>query len=273
MTTYEQGTSVTLEATWESAITDVRLTIRPPDGVLAVLELPDVEQDSPTSFHYDVVGDQAGDWYWLWEALAPGVGPREGSFTIDPNRTTEQGATDAADLRTLIPRVRRTLEGPQATSALADASVLTDAEILAAIADGVSSFLLYGGEASRGFTLNVTDRDAYYLAPIAWSIDPVLDDARATAIVAQVALDVYFHQVKAMKVMERIGDEASTWEYQLSASLVRDQLKALQEARDRAIAVLTTADTPLDSYVSFLGSRDQRVLLHIGQDWIGPPEL
>lgn len=252
--TYEQGSAVTIEATWESAITNVRLTIRAPDQTEAVLGFGDVVADAPETYHYNVIADQAGDWYYLWEALAPGLGPVEGTFTVDANQTLLDGVTDLSDIRVMIPRVRRALEGPGSTGPLADSAVLTDGQVTALIADAIADIILYTGSAF-GHSLLATELDPFYMAPTAWETSEALTLTEQSVVVAQAALGYFFHRLQDVKVSEEISDEASTWKYQLSSTLIRDQMKMLQDARDRALASVGEAQIS-DSYHSFLAERD-----------------
>lgn len=251
---YEQGTPVTIEALWESAVTDLRLTIRPPDQSAIVKVFADVVADSDREFHYNVVGDQAGDWYYLWEALAPGLGPVEGTFRVDPNQTLLTGVTDLSDIRVMVPRVRRALEGPGSTGPLADSAVLTDDQVTALIADAIADIILYTGSAF-GHSLLATALDPFYQAPTAWETTEALTLTEQSVVVAQAALGYFFHQLKELKVSEEIADEASSWKYQLSSTLIRDQMKMLQDARDRALTAVGETQMT-DSYHSFLAERD-----------------
>lgn len=253
---YEQGTSVTIEATWESVVSALRLTIRAPDETEQVVTTGSLATADSVTWSYGLIVDQPGDWHYLWEALSPGVGPIEGAFTVDANQTTLDGVTDLADIRTLIPRVRRALEGPGSTGPLANSAILTDDQITAQIADAIADIILYTGSAF-GHTLNVTSRDAHYMAPNAWTVDPAFTLPEESVVVAQAALGYFFHALRDLKVQEEISDEASTWSYQLSSSLIRDQMKMLQESRDRALTAVESQGTArLDTYISFISERD-----------------
>lgn len=165
-------------------------------------------------------------------------------------------APDPKDIQVLIPRVRRAIDGPAADAADAPAATLNDVQVTGLIADSIAEVILYTG-GLFGYTLDVTDRDDTYGAPNAWQTDEVLSDDAATVIAAQAALDYYFHTVKGLKVSETITQEGRSWQYALSASVLRDQLKALRDARDRALAALTEKTDPaLETYVSFLAVRD-----------------
>jgi hypothetical protein len=264
---YEQGSVVTISVLWEDNVTDLRLTIRRPDNTLDVLGFADVDHDSGAAHHYDLVADQVGDYYYLWEALSPGLGPKEGDFQVDVNTTTVEGVTDQRDVRVMIPRVRRAIDGPSATSPLSPSTTLNDGEVEALIADAVANIILNTGSAF-GHTLEVSARDPFYLAPTAWIVDPEFTEAEGSVVVAEAALTFYFHKFQELKVQEEISDEGQTWSWQISASLVRDQMKMLQDARDRALeVVMQSSGLNLDSYVSYIEVRDRATSLYI-EPWI-----
>lgn len=129
----------------------------------------------------------------------------------------------------LIPRTRRALGGPVAAN-----TTLTDDEVKALIADAVAEVVFYTGGVF-GHQLLVTNRDGTYNAPDEWAIDPALDEAETTVIVAQAALSYFFHEFRDLKVQEEIANEGASWSYSLSANLVLEQMKMLREARDKAL--------------------------------------
>lgn len=165
--------------------------------------------------------------------------------------------TDLSDTRVLIPRVRRALEGPSAPtgSAAIVAGNLSDDEINAVIADSVAEVIFYTG-GLFGHTLNVVSRDAEYMAPDAWTVDPDLTEAEATVIVAQAAINHFFHYAKGLKTQERIADEAQEWQYQRSAQVISDWIKHLREMRDQALAQIEIDEDTDDAWVSFIAVRD-----------------
>lgn len=147
----------------------------------------------------------------------------------------------------MVPRVRRALEGAGA------APVLTDDAVKDLVADALAATILYT-DGVFGKTLTVTDDEGG--VPTEYEVDPELDLSEQTVIAAQAALDHFFHEFRDKKVQEHISDEAQSWEYTLSAQLLRDQLKMLVDARDRALAVLIARGVALDSYTSYLAVRD-----------------
>lgn len=172
--------------------------------------------------------------------------------------------TDLRDLRVLIPETRRAIDGPTATSSAAVTASLNDVEILGLIADATAEVILMtGGDASFGYKLEVVERDALYLAPIAWRTDRERNSYADTVIRAQAAINFYFQKVSVLKTREEISDEGQTWSYEFSASLVRDQMKYLIDVRQQAITMLAAINAPLDSWVSLVAERDKMAALYL----------
>lgn len=154
------------------------------------------------------------------------------------------------DIRILVPRVRRALEGAGTPE------VLTGDAIKDIVADAIASVILYSS-GSFGKDLNVTDTDEDTGAPSEYETSEALTLAEQTMIASQAALDYFFFQYGGVKISERVTDEGSTWEYGLSATLLRDQLKHLIAERDAALEeVSADSGASLEKYSSFLQVRD-----------------
>lgn len=252
---YEAGATVTVNVTFATPPPDVELHVHDPEGghMHYLYSNAEVEQDSSTEFHVDFVALLPGEWSYLFTD-GSGSAAKEGAFIVDPNRTHTPAVTDLRDLRTLIPRTRRVLNGPHATSENAPGSELSDEEILGVIADAVANVILYTG-AGFGVMLEVTSRDAFYLAPNAWQTSAQLSTQEESVVICQAAIDYYFQGLQTMKTRETIKDEGQEWTYELSANLLRDQLKLLIDARDRALQAISDQSN-LDEYVSFIAERD-----------------
>lgn len=164
---------------------------------------------------------------------------------------------DLRDTRVLIPRTRRALEGPHA-SASGAATSYTDGEVNAMVADAIADILLYSGADGEvfGHQLEVTARDNYYSAPTAWRTSEQLSEPEVSLIVAQAALTHFTTTLKTLKTSERIADEGQEWEYQIAASVLTEQIKALRADRDRAIEILKGENVITEEYVNFLEVRD-----------------
>jgi hypothetical protein len=165
--------------------------------------------------------------------------------------------TDLRDTRVLIPRVRRALQGPQASGLTAEANELSDDEANGLIADALADIILYGGgEEVFGHQLVVSARDEDYMAPIAWMTDTPLTEYEGSVVIAQAALNYYLNFAKTLKTSERIADEGQEWEYQIAATVITQQIKALREDRDRALEALRGRNVVTDDYINYLQVRD-----------------
>lgn len=163
--------------------------------------------------------------------------------------------TDNRDIRTLIPRVRRALDGPHATSSAAPSSTFTDDEVTAQIADAIAEVIFFTPE-GFGKTLVVTERDEYYLAPTAWQTSESLTDPEASVIVYQAALNNIYHGLSEMKTSETITNEGEEWSWSISAQAVAERVKSLQKLRDEAIAKLEMNEADEVEWVNTLAVRD-----------------
>jgi hypothetical protein len=182
----------------------------------------------------------------------------------------------AEDLKTLIPRTRRAIDGPRATDAAAPSTTLSDAQLLGLIADAVAEVVFYTGGVF-GHQLVVTDRDATYNAPNAWAVDPELTEAEATVIVSTAALNHFFYVAQDLKVQEAIRDEGSEWSYSLSAQLLLERVRHLQRDRDQALELVEAQQAVSTVWVNLLHERDRYVAEAIepclGQPYYGYREL
>lgn len=157
-------------------------------------------------------------------------------------------------LTELIPRLRRSIDGPAGSSGLA-AVALTDDMVEGAAADALADVILFtGGQFPH--TLVVLDRDGTYNAPSHWAVDPTLAPEEETVIVAQAAINFYFHYFKDLKVSENIANEGQSWEYTLSANVVKAQFDNLVKMRDEAIAAVERKNWVPTYFAGFLEARD-----------------
>lgn len=214
-----------------------------------------------------------GKYIVLWDdgAPTPEYAPEELTVTStlpeDWEGLSPEAVTDPRDVRVLIPRMRRALDGPTATSSAAVSSTLNDSELTNVIADAIASVIFYSGSA-WGKTLEVTERDGYYLSPVSWRTSEELTEPEGTVIVAQAAIDYWHNELVTMKTQERIADEGQEWSYSISASAVSERIKALQKARDEAIALLSAGSGENEAWESFIAVRDSQVSALI-EPWVG----
>lgn len=157
----------------------------------------------------------------------------------------------AQDVAELVPRVRRAIEGPVAETG---PGALTEAALAAMAADAIADVILLTS-GSWPHTLEVTGRDAQD-HPSEWAVDPGLSLPEESVIAAQAAITYFFHQVRNVRTSEQITNEGQTWSYSISANLLRDQIKLLQEQRDAALSSLLDANPVLARYASLLAARD-----------------
>lgn len=179
-------------------------------------------------------------------------------------------APEPNDVKVLIPRVRRALDGPAATSPDAPSNTYTDEELKSLIADAIGEIIFFTGGLFP-HTLNVKTRDATYGAPDQWTVDPPLDEGEAAVVAAQAAINTYFFSLRDMKTQETISDEGQTWSYTVSATLVRDQLQYLMALRDKALEQIKAQQSAaLDQYVSYIHERDVLASAYV-EPWISQP--
>lgn len=169
----------------------------------------------------------------------------------------------------MIPRVRRAIDGPNTSSSASVSASLTDDQVKDLTADACADIILLTSSLF-GHSLNVLAYDPAYNAPSEYSIDPDPGLDEGTVIVAQAALNYFFHEFRDKKVMEHIANEAQQWEYQLSANLLSAQLKMLQDARDKALEALERERiVGVDNFRSFMAVRDQTTAMAL-EPWVDP---
>lgn len=155
------------------------------------------------------------------------------------------------DVRVLIPRIRRKLEGIGAPAA-------SDDDVKFAAADAIADVILFEGSAF-GKQLLVTSTDDTYNAPDEYATSEELTLPEGEVVAAQAALNRFFFSFVGTKISQTIKDEAQEWSYGLSSTLLRDQLNALIKERDKAIEALGDGGHTLARYSSFLAVRDCEV--------------
>lgn len=166
------------------------------------------------------------------------------------------------DVRVLIPRVRRAIEGPVPPST----GALTDTQVEALAADAIADIiLLTGGEWDHTLTANEVDETGGF--PIHWEVDPELSLEEVALVAAQAALQQVFYTLKDAKVSERIKNEGVEWEWSKSASLLRDYLKMLMQMRNEALKALQAANPVMARYASILQVRDP-VMAAVIEPWV-----
>lgn len=156
----------------------------------------------------------------------------------------------AQDVRTLVPRVRRAMEGP-----VISAQKLTDDECLTVAADSIADIILLTVGA-WGRQLLVTHRTVGGV-PDEWSVDDELLPEEESMIAAQAAISYLYHALRDQKTMENILNEGAQWQWEKSPNLMIAQLKGLQDMRDQALKALMQKHPVLAQYASILEVRDR----------------
>lgn len=164
--------------------------------------------------------------------------------------------TDLRDTRVLIPRARRALEGLSAEGSAT--STYSDDQVNGAVADAIARVLLYSGDL-LGHTLEVVERDDYYMAPIAWRTSGELTEQEQVLIATQAALDHVYTSLVETKTSQTIRNEGQEWSYSISAGALTERLKGLREDRDRALEVIASQNQIDEDWISFVQARDARV--------------
>lgn len=163
---------------------------------------------------------------------------------------------DPVDIRTMVPRVRRAIEGVGSTPTLSDGNVKD------LVADALADVVLYSGGLFGAELLVTADENGI---PTEYATSEALTLPQQGVVAIQAALNFFFFRFVDAKTSERIADEAQSWEWTKSANLVRDQLKYLIEQRDKALEQVADEGAPLDAYESFLAVRDESIAA-----WIEP---
>lgn len=175
--------------------------------------------------------------------------------------------TDRRDVRVMIPRCRRAIDGPAADSPASPAASLTDDQLMQIVADALADVILFTNSVF-GKSLQVTAYDDFYQAPAEYQTSEELTLDEQTVIIAEAALNYHLTYLRDLKISERITNDAVEWEYSLSATTLRDYLKALQDRRDKALeSIMATENINLDGYASYIQVRDVQTSLAI-EPWV-----
>jgi hypothetical protein len=157
----------------------------------------------------------------------------------------------AQDVRELIPRVRRAIEGPVPLSS----GALSDAQVEALAADCIADIILLT-EGLWGHELAVSEVDDTTGYPEHWTVDPGLSLPEESLVAAQAAVQYFIYTVKEGKTSERIKNESREWEWQKSPTLLKDWFAELVKARDAALETVTATNPPMARYASILAVRE-----------------
>lgn len=131
-------------------------------------------------------------------------------------------------IRVLVPRVRRAVEG------VGQPAVLSDDQLKDLVADSIANILLFTGGVF-GKQLLVTARDPITNVPTEYATSEPLSLAEGSVVAFEAALQQCFIALREMKISETLRDEGQEWSYQVSPTLLRDQIAYLQAQRDKAL--------------------------------------
>lgn len=162
--------------------------------------------------------------------------------------------TDLKDIRVMIPRMRRALDGPTASGSVSGS--LSDDQVTAVIADAIAEVIFYSN-GSWPRKLLVTERSTDYLAPIAWETDEPLTEPEQTVVTTQAALNYIYSTLDSSKTSETLKEADREWSWSVSANSMSDRIKDLRAQRDRALEVLEASDGfAAEAWVNILAARD-----------------
>lgn len=252
------GTKATIHAVFrdeEGAFADpegvLTLEIVDPDGGTHTYAAGELVHDSAGKYHKDRVFDVSGLWNyrWLVNGQVADEGTEEAESVFD-----EEGDVDLTDLKVLVAAARRAMEGPYGPPT--NKPALTNEQVYQMVADACANVILYSGSLF-GHELQVKKRDPLVGFPTEWNTNTELTVWEGAVIVSQAALDYFFHLFRDFKTSETISNEGTSWEWTLSANVLKNYLETLQDQRDKALAGLVKHHPVLDQYASNIRVRDQ----------------
>jgi hypothetical protein len=164
--------------------------------------------------------------------------------------------TDLSDVRVLIPRMRRALDGPEATGSAAVSAKLSDDQVTAVIADAIADVIFYSSGAFP-HKLEVVERDTAYMAPSAWKTDTPMSEDEQSVIVAQAALNYFLNSLSNLKSSETLKEADREWTWAISASALAERVKELRAQRDKAVELLTAQNVIAEAWINTLEVRDR----------------
>lgn len=253
------STVVAVDGVVQDAASPVTLEVVDPDGVVTN---PSVTRVALGTYKAFVLASKAGHWWWRFDA--PGQWAEEGEF--DVTSTVIIVPPDLRNIRALVPRIRRAVEGVVQAE-----WTLTDDEVKDIAADAIADIMLYSGNIF-GRTLDVIARDPVRGSPTEYQTSTPLALPEQGVISAQAALTYFFFRFSGAKTAETIADEASSYSWERSPNLLIQQLKMLQQQRDKALEALEIEEGVLDTYISFVAVRDTMTARYI-EPWVwGHPE-
>lgn len=238
----------------EDAKGAITMLLTDPDGAQTTVAAVEVTHDGTGDYHHDRILAVDGLWHWEW--LVAGQSVDQGTVEME-SESAEGEEPDLTDLKVLVPRARRKIEGPWGNAN--GRPPLANSQIYAMIADACSEVIMLSGSFFH-HTLLVKKRDPLGGYPTEWKTDQPLEEYESAIICAQVALTYYFQLFRDMKISESIKNEGTEWTWELSANVVRSYLQSIIDERDKAIAGLRINLPVLDVFASNIRVRDQQTV-------------
>lgn len=232
------------------------LLVIKPNGEEGEYAMGVITHDGTGKYHKNVIAEESGLWHYRW--LVSGSAADEGTFSVESEFDTElEGGAeepDLTDLRVLVPRAARKMEGPWGNPN--GRPPLTFTQVYEMIADACAEIKMLSGSFFH-HTLKVKSRDPLVGFPTAWQTDTPLEEYESAIVCAQVALNYYYYLFRNMKISESVKNEGTEWTYSLSANVIRNYLESLVKERDDAVAGLRINIPVLDHFASNIRIRDQ----------------
>lgn len=194
---------------------------------------------------------KVGDYNVLWDGgtISPETTSTEALRVTVRSGTLHDIPITATDIRILVPRVRRAIEG------VGDGT-LTDDQVRDITADAIADIILYtGGLWGKDLLITRTDSDI----PSEYATSEALTLPEGSVVAAQAALSVITRELSTSKTSETISDEGQTWSYTLSAQALTQRLADIRDARDRALEAIERKHYVPTSFTSLLAERDHAI--------------
>jgi hypothetical protein len=219
-----------------------------------LLEGEAIEHDGEAGsgkYHADYLPTVTGLWHFEW--LVAGQAIDQGDFEMESKRP-DGAAPDLTDLWVLVPRTRRACEGPFGPPR--DKRPLTDMQIYELTADACAEVILFTGKLFS-HELLVKQRDPLGGFPTRWRTDSKLSEWETAFIANQAALNYYYHLFRELRTSEKIQNEGTSWEYTISANVIKGYLETLMANRDLALKAMMEIHPVIDRFASIIRVRDQ----------------
>ena len=231
----------------------ITLSIVDPEGTETLVKESEAIEKAATGEYVKLwLSAKRGLYHYRW--MVEGKTADEGTWNSESDFIPEGLEPDLHDLRVLLPKGRRKIEGPWGNPN--GRPEIPESYLYAMIADAAGEMLLLAGSWWRN-ELKVKSRDPLGGFPVEWKTLEPLSEWEASVICCQLALDYYTFLFRDLKTSQAIKNEGTEWTYTISANLLRNYMISLKEERDEAIAGLRRNTPVLDRMASNIRVRDQ----------------